>query len=137
MAITPQAASEKWARNLGQSTESIRAGVMSVTQAPGAAAAQAKALWVQQVMNSADKWAQRVGAVTLPQWQDAMLNKGLGRIADGAQKAIPKMTDFMNQFLPHVEAGARQVRAMPKGSLEASIQRASAMIRHNAAFQRR
>lgn len=135
--ITAQAAAEKWSRNLGQAGDSIRAGVASVTTAPGAAAAAQKQLYVQRVMEQADKWAARVGAVSLSSWQDSMITKGLPRITSGATAAVPKFTDFMTQFLPHVEAGARQVRGMPKGSLDASIARAAAMIRHNSQFKRR
>jgi hypothetical protein len=85
---------------------------------------------------NADKWATNVGRVSLDEWRTATLNKGIPRVASGAQQAIPKMQSFMAEFLPHVERVAQQVRSMPKGGIENSIARATAQIRGNAAFKR-
>lgn len=126
----------KWATNLGASTESIRSGVMSVTEAPGAAAARKKADYVRRVTERADHWAARVGSISVGSWQDSTINKGLPRVASGAQQAQPKMEQFMREFLPHVERVAQQVRSMPKGGLENGIARATAQIRGNAQFKR-
>ena len=136
MAGTPNQVAQKWQQRLSQSTQQITDGVNAVQQAPGAKAAQAKALWVQQVTAAADKWAQRTGAVTLDAWKAAMINKGIPRVATGAQAATPKVEAFMTQFLPHVEAVAQRVRAMPKGGLANGINRATAQIQGNAAFKR-
>lgn len=135
--LTPDAAAAKWAANLGAATAGIRAQVMAVTEAPGAAAARQKTLWLQRVTASADKWARRVSSVTLQQWQDAMVNKGIDRIASGAQQAQPKMASFMQEFLPYVDSGVAQIKSMPKGGVEQGVARAAAMIRHNAAFVRK
>lgn len=135
-AKNPQDVAAKWAQNLSGSTESIRQGVARVTEAPGVAAARQRALWLQRVQASQEKWARNVSRVTAGEWQQAMLDKGLPRIASGAQAAQPKMAAFLSEFLPHVEAGAAQVRAMPKGGVEEGIARAAAMIRHNAQFRR-
>ena len=42
---------------------------------------------------------------------------------------------FYEQFSKHLEAGLAKVLAMPKVTLEDAIQRAAAMIRHNAQFR--
>lgn len=135
--VTPEQAAAKWAQRSAAATEDVKTGVMNVTEAPGKAAARSKDLWLQRISASADKWARRVSAVSLSDWQTAMIEKGIGRIATGTQAAIPKMTAFMSEFLPYLDQGAATVRAMPKGNVEAGIQRAAAMIRHNAQFQRR
>lgn len=135
--LSPDAAAAKWSTNLGASTSGIEAQVRAVTEAPGVAAARQKSLWLQRVTASADKWARRVSSVTLQSWQDDMINKGIPRIASGAQQAVPKMTAFMADFLPYVDQGVAKVRAMPKGGVENGVARASAMIRHNAAYQRK
>lgn len=132
----PAQVAQKWANNLGAATQHITAGVQAVQTAPGQAAAAKKALWLSRLQNSADKWARNVSRVSLEDWKAAMLNKGVQRISSGATAAVPKMTTFMTEFLPYVERGAQQVRAMPKGDLGASIARASAMIQHNAGFRR-
>lgn len=132
MAKDPTAAAQRWAQNLGAATQAIQAGVAGVTVAPGAAAARQKSVWMQNTQASADKWARNVGSVPLSDWQNSMNTKGIPRIASGAQEAIPKMTNFLQAFIPHVEAG---VRALPaRGTLENNIARMVAMVRHNAQF---
>lgn len=132
MAKDPTAAAQRWAQNLGAATQAIQAGVAGVTVAPGAAAARQKSVWMQNTQASADKWARNVGSVQLSDWQNSMNTKGIPRIASGAQEAIPKMTSFLQAFIPHVEAG---VRALPaRGTLENNIARMVAMVRHNAQF---
>jgi hypothetical protein len=137
MAKDPALVSKKWADNLSASTPSIRAGVQGVTEAPGVAAARAKQLWLQRITASQDKWAQRVSSVSLSDWQQATLGKGLDRIATGAQAAIPKQTAFFQDFLPFIEQGAQTVRAMPKGNVEQGIARAAAMIRYTSGYKRK
>ena len=136
MAQDPSTVAQRWATRLSGATAEITAGVNAVQQAPGIAAARQKDVWVQNVAAARDKWATRVASVTKEQWQTAMLNKGVPRIATGSQAAIPKMQDFLTQFLPYVERGAAQVNQMPRGTVEQGIARAVAQIRHNAAFKR-
>lgn len=135
--VTPDQGAAKWARNLSAATQDITTGVQGVREAPGLAAARSKALWLQQVTASADKWARRVSAVSLDEWQRSMIEKGIPRIGQGAQSAIPKMTAFLADFLPYVQQGVDNLRNMPKGGVENGIARASAMIRHNAAYVRK
>lgn len=135
--LSPDAAAAKWSTNLGQATSGIEAQVRAVTEAPGIAAARQKTLWLNRVTASADKWARRVSSVSLQDWQNAMITKGIPRIASGAQAAVPKMTSFFNDFLPYVDQGVAAIKNMPKGSVDAGIARAAAMIRHNAAYVRK
>lgn len=125
---------QRWAANLGASTEKIRQGVDAVTVAPGQAAARQKAVWLQNTTASVDKWAAATAAVTLQNWQADMKEKGLNRIAAGATAAVPKMTAFLTAFLPWVDQG---VKALPaRGGLEQNITRMVALVRHNAQFKR-
>lgn len=135
MAKDPTTVAARWATNLGASTQKIQEGVAAVTTAPGQLAARQKDVWLTNLQASAPKWARNVAAVPLADWQNAMNTKGIGRIAQGAQAAQGKMAMFLTSFLPHVEAG---VRALPaRGGLEQNIQRAVAMMRHNATFAQR
>lgn len=136
MTITAAQAANKWRERLQASTQQITDGVNAVTQAPGAAAAARKDLWLQRIQMSADKWARNVAAVSLDEWKRSMIDVGIQRIGTGAQAKVGKVERFMTEFLPHVEAGAQRVRAMPKGGLPESINRAVAMIQHNAQFKR-
>lgn len=134
--VTAQQATDKWVQRLSSATQQITNGVNAVQRAPGAAAAAQQQKWLQKVQAAADKWKHNTGAVTLQQWQTAMIQTGIPRIAQGAQQKQGKMTAFMSQFLPYLQAGVVKVDAMPSTSLEDGVNRAVAMIRYNAAFKR-
>lgn len=134
MATTPDAAAAAWASRLAASTQKITDGVNSVTIAPGQAAARQADVWLQNTQAAQAKWKARVAAVPLSEWQSMMTQKGIPRIAAGATAAQPKFQSFMVQFLPYVAAGRNALPA--RGTLDQNIQRAVAMMRHNAAFKR-
>lgn len=135
-AIDPQAATQKWVSNLSNSSAAITRGVNAVTQAPGVAAAASADKWLARITASKDKWKSRVGGVSLQSWQQSMITVGLPRVASGAQAKQSKYTDFANSFFPYLDTGVAKVKAMPSTTLEDSINRATTMIRHNAAFKR-
>lgn len=115
MVSADQAAAD-WVAGLSAKTAKITANVRAVTVAPGQAAARQKAVYVQNVTARADVWAQRVSAVTLGEWQDAMVNKGIPRIATGASAAQAKMTAVFAKLLPFIDAGKRSLQ--PRGTFE-------------------
>lgn len=132
--VTPEQASAKWAQRLGAAGQQITDGVNGVTVAPGVSAAKQADLWLARVTASKDKWKTKVAAVTLDEWKSKMLTVGVQRVAQGAQANQPKVTAFMTKFLPYLDQGVAKVQAMPKGTLQDSINRAIAMIQHNAAY---
>jgi hypothetical protein len=132
----PQTATAKWVQNLSNSTTAMQRGVAAVTVSPGQSAAAAADKWLQKVTQAKDKFARRVGAVTLGDWQAAMNNYGISRVAQGATAKQGKMQAFLSDFLPYLQQGVAQVDRMPKVTLEDGINRAVTMIRHNAGFKR-
>lgn len=139
MAIpTPEQAGEKWGRRLSGATEDIRRGVAAVTVSPTEQAADAQDKMLARVTESIQngKWARGLRRVSLNDWKEATLNKGIPRLATGVAAGTPKMVEFMRDFLPHVERVQAQVRAMPDLTLEDNIARATAAIRGMAAFER-
>lgn len=128
----------KWQQNLSRSTDSIRRGIEAVTESPTASAARSADFWQAQVSaaRAKDKFVANLNRVSLQDWKEAMITKGLNRIGTGATAAQGKMAAFMQQFLPYVESVAARVRQMPKGGVEEGIARAAAQIRGNAAFRR-
>lgn len=130
----PTAVAQKWYTNFIASGPSITAGVNAVTVAPGVKAAAAKALWLAKVTASVDKWAKNVSAVSLSQWQQAMLTTGLQRLQTGATAGQPKVAAFMSQFLTYLQSGAGSIASMDKSTLESAIAKSAAQIRYNAAF---
>lgn len=121
-----------WASRLSQSTQAITDGVQGVTVAPGQAAARQKTVWQQNTAAAANKWAARTAAVPLSDWQQAMVTKGVPRIAQGATAAQPKMEAFMTKLLPYIES---QRNALPaRGDLSANINRMVAFTQAMAKF---
>lgn len=127
----------KWANNLAASTQSIQAGVQAVTTAPTQQAAQNPNAYLAGVQKavSSGKWQASLNKVSLSDWQNAMIQKGIPRIATGATQAKPKFAQFMSQFLPYLQQGVQNLATQPRGTLEQNIQRAVSMMNWNANFK--
>lgn len=138
MAVRGDATSitNKWVNRLSGATADIQAGIQRVTVAPGTKAVAKKTKWQNNVVNAADKWARNTGRVSLQDWQNAAINVGVPRIAQGAQQKQGKMQAFLNDFIPHLERGQALVDAMPDDTFENRVQRAVAIMRHNRTFKR-
>lgn len=128
-----------WAERGANSADAVRAGVNAVTENPAAKAAAAVDLWAANVAKAKDKFRQSLEKVTLQDWKQAMLGKGLQNMQNGYndKQNQNKFAAFMREFLPHVRAGAAQVKLMRKGTLQDGIDRAVFQIKHNAAFKQR
>lgn len=135
----PAAIADRWAKGMGGAAETIRQGVMQVTVAPtekAAAAAERYSMGVQRAVTNG-KFQAGLRRVTLGEWQRAMVEKGANRVASGAVAAKPKMQSFMEQLMPHVEAGQRKLETMPRGDLQQNIARMITNVEHMAQFKRR
>lgn len=132
--LDPNAATAKWVSGLGSASARITAGVNAVQVAPGVAAAKQVNTWLAKVQASANKWAKNVSAVSLTDWQNAMIKTGIPRIAQGAQDKQGKYLAFAQSFYPYLAQGQAKVKAMPKNNLSDGIARAVAMINHNANY---
>ena len=134
---SPSFAAQKWSRNIGAATKTIEEGVQNVTVSPTEKAAARADAYAQGCQNAVltQKFQNSLRRVSLDQWKQAMLQKGLQRIAGGAAAAVTKMEQFFAEFLPFLEAGVRALP--PRGDIEANKQRVLAMIDHNARFRRR
>lgn len=127
----PQEFADKWRRRLGGATEDVRRGINRVTVAPGQQAAQAADAMLTNLTEavSSGRWANRVSSVSLQDWKTSALDKGIARIATGAQAAESKMAQVAQTLLPAVDAAANAARAIPKVTIEDSIQRAATFMR--------
>ncbi len=126
--LTPQQVQAKWLANYQGSTTAMQQGAQAVTVAPGQKAAAAAALWLQRLQASQAKWAQRVGAVSLAEWQQAYINLGIQRGQVGAQEKQARYGTFIQAYMTFLSNQVPTIKAMPKGTLQAGIARASAMI---------
>lgn len=122
---------DKWAGRLKGSTEDIRRGVQRVTEAPGQAAARSKDLMRTKINQAIDDgtWETQVAAVSLPDWQKSVVDKGLNRIATGVDAAKPKQVAMAEALLSAVDQAADAANRLPKGTIEDSVNRAATFIR--------
>jgi hypothetical protein len=129
--VNAQEYAEKWGRRLKASTEDIRRGIDRTTEAPGVAAAKAAPLMLAKVTESVNNgtWASQVGKVSLQDWQKAAKEKGITRIASGVDAAAPKQAQMAGDLLAAVDAAAAKANAIPKGDIEASINRMTTFVR--------
>jgi len=135
---TPEQIADKWARNLGASTEEIRLGVAGVTQNPAQLAIAAKDKMVANFLAAVQsgKWERGLGRVSLSDWQKAMTEIGIPRMAAGATAAKPKMAAFMREVIPHIEQLQGELASMPSLTLDQNIARSAHFLRGMAEFKR-
>lgn len=113
--ITAADWARNWVQGMTNAADKIRAGVNRVTESPGIAAVQAqdkmRANWLASIDNGT--WMGRMASMTLQQWQQGMINKGLPRIADGVRAAQGKVQAFATVALPVYQQLQSQIRQMP------------------------
>lgn len=129
--VNAQEWQEKHARRLKASTEDIKKGVMNVREAPGVAAARSKELLKQRIIEAIDNgtWETKVAGVSLQEWQDKFINKGVNRIAAGVDAAKEKSIASAEKLLKNVDTASSEVKAMPKGTIDDSINRMTTYAR--------
>jgi len=134
---TPAQVAAKWAQRAQSATQALQDGINGVTVAPGqlAASKQDKMLAnITQAITSG-KWAQNVSAITLQQWKDAMLTKGVQRYGAGVSASQTKFQTFMGKLLPYQANIQAQLASMPDLTLQDNINRAIYVIQQMAAFK--
>ena len=101
--LDPTRWSTSWKSGLTNATTRIAEGVDAVTVAPGRLAAANKEGYLAGVQRSVDKWAANVGAVSLPEWQNAMRDRGIPAIASGAERGESKVARWASFAGPNIE----------------------------------
>jgi len=137
--LTPEQFAEKHARRLKGSTEDIRQGVQRVSVAPTLQAAAKQDKMLQNLTDAVQsgKWARGLKRVTLEEWKEKTLSKGIGRIAAGVDAAHDKMVSFGGQLLEYEATLQREVEGMNDLTLEDSISRMTHWVRGMAKFTRK
>lgn len=137
--LTPAEATDKHARRLKASVEDIRAGVNRVTEAPTKKAAQKIDKMRTRLMEAFDsgKVQRRLEAVTLDDWKNKMLQKGVNNISTGIDLSRDKVEKFYSELFPYQDNLQKTVKAMPDTTLEDSISRMTTWTRGMAKFERK
>lgn len=125
---------DKWGTRLNAAGPYIKSGVQNVKTAPGVKAAAAQDLMLTNLTHAITSglWAKRVSSVSLTDWQNAIINKGIPRIAQGVTAAQASKNPIITALLSAVDAAAGEANALPRGGLEQNIQRAVTFMRSMA-----
>jgi hypothetical protein len=132
----PQAATQKWVSGMQNATAQITRGVNAVSVSPGQLAAQAADKWLAKVTQAKPKFIAGVSRLTLQDWQNAMTQYGIPRIAQGATAKQGKMQAFQTEWLAYLGANQAKIDRMPTNTIEDGIAKVTAQIRMNAGFRR-
>lgn len=136
--MTPEEFATKHATRLKASLPEMRTGIERVTEAPTAkAAAKADKMLagITEAITSG-KWARGLNRVTLEEWRDKTITKGLPRVATGIDAAHDKQVVFAGELFTHQNRGLTEIDRLPDMTLEDSIARATTWMRHMAGFRR-
>lgn len=134
---TPAQTARKWRDRLKGSTTQIREGVEGVTENPADAAAAAADKWLDRVANSRERFISGLSRVTLDDWKQATIQKGIPRIAAGADAAEGEVEQFQAELMTFQATIDRELAAMPDVTMEDSIARATHQMRRMSEFTRR
>jgi len=136
--VTPEEGARKLIDRARAAAPHIADQVRKVTVAPTEAAAQKIDKMRTNFIRAVDdgKVERGLRRVTLTDWQQAMINKGVPRITQGLEQAENKIVEFNREFYPHLDRVQAEVEAMPDTTLEDNIARAVHNIRRNAEFKR-
>lgn len=133
--ITPAEAAQKWATRTSSATADVQRGIERTTKDPGKLAAAAADKWHAKVTAAKPKYATNVGAVSQAEWKASAL-AGVNRIASGVQAKVGKMERFQTAFFAHLAQAEATIGSMPTSTIDQSIAKMVAQVRHNAAFKR-
>jgi len=137
--LTPAEFREKHARRLKAAVEDMRKGVENVTESPTAKAAAKADKMRTNIVASIDsgKWEKGLKRVSLEEWKDKMITKGVNRVATGIDGAAAKVEAFAADLLPHIDQGKALIDKLPDVTLEDSINRMTTFVRHMSKLKRK
>ena len=137
--LTPEEFAEKHNRRTKAALEDMRTGIERVTEAPTLKAAQKKEKMKAHLLQAVDsgKWETGLKRVSLEEWKSKMVDLGVNRVSAGLDANKVKVQDFASQLLPHIDAGQKAIEKMPDVTLEDSVNRMVAFIRHMSKFSRK
>jgi len=128
---------KKYEARASVATDDYRWGIENPSVSPtGEAIAHRKDLETKMAKKETwDKWEDGLRFVGDEGWMKGALEKGVDRYVPGVRVGIPKFSSFAEKFRGHLDAGVKEVKKLPKVTLDDSIKRASEMIKHNSRFR--
>lgn len=129
--INAQQWAENWVNGMNNAGEKMRRGAQAVTEAPSLRAVDAvnkmRANWIAAI--DSGYWTGRMSSVTLDQWRNAYINKGIERIANGVAGARGKVQSYATRAIPIMTNLQNQIRQMPNATNQDAEARVLAWMR--------
>lgn len=127
--LTAQQIAAKWSRNYTGSSEQMKQGANAVTVSPTQKAIQAKDRYIAGVQRAFNDGTYEAGLsrVTLADWKQAYIEKGIANAAAGAKLGAIKLERHEREFGPVRDQIVASLP--PRGTPEENIQRMVAFVR--------
>lgn len=128
--LTASEVAAKWSKNTKANKDSMKRGVEQVTESPTAKAAQAVDRYAAGCAEAASsgRFAQACRAVSLEDWKQAFLDKGMKNLDNGVNAAESKQAQFYERFLPYIRQASDRIRKMDKGGIDNAMARVRANL---------
>lgn len=122
--------STKWNTRMKQSVSDIQKGIDSITENPAEKAIAAKDKMLQGITAAVNdgRWEAGLRKVSLADWKTKTKQKVGERLAGGVDGAMTKRREFDQWLVGTLNNVLPEIAAMPKMTIQDSINRASAMI---------
>lgn len=139
MAINAAAILAKWKRNAGGSANDLKEGVRKVTVAPTAKAAAAVDKYQRGVNEavSSGRFVNALNAVSLTDWQAAMIDKGATNYTNGINNISARAQKAMADQQQYADQVKQEIATMPSATESDMEQRALAAIRKMREYRKR
>lgn len=135
---TAQQMAERWATRMRGSVQKITDGVNAVNESPMEKAADRADAWyagITEAFNSG-KYQAGLRSVSLADWKSTTVAKIATALPAGVTAAQSKYQRVAGELITHINGGLPTIHAMPKTTLQDSINKAGEWIRYMSTFQK-
>lgn len=115
MAVNTAAILAKWQRNSQAATEDMKRGAQSVTESPTVKAARSVDKMVRNLQDSVQsgRYAAACNKVSVTDWQNAYINKGLRNFTNGVANISPSAQKAMADQQQYADQVKQELASMP------------------------
>lgn len=127
--LSPAERAKKWAENLTRNKASIRAGIEAVSVAPTQKAAAAVGKYRDGCTRAADdgSFVNGCNKVSLQDWKNKAINKGLANLDTGVREAEAKVAAFQAKAAPFYRTASERAAAVEGSGRSAAIAKMTAV----------
>lgn len=130
MAKSAQQATNNWKAGMQAPTTAQRYkdGINSYQGNPMQAAASQADYWAQQVVNSKQRYIDKLNATPVDRWRTNATTMGATALTTGATKGASKYQDYANKFQGVWQQASQAAKSLPKGGKANALARISASM---------